>query len=208
MSHSGAREPGRAGRLASLVGRAYLRLAGWRIEGALPPVAKMVVIAAPHTSNWDLPHMLAVAWVLGVRPSWLGKREIFRWPFAGLMRRLGGLPVDRTSRGNLVEEIVAQLASARSLALVVPPSGTRNRASHWRSGFYHIACGARVPIVCAFLDYRRGVAGIGPTIRPSGVAAIDMIAIREFYQGVTARYPERTTPVRLREEDEAVTASG
>jgi 1-acyl-sn-glycerol-3-phosphate acyltransferase len=150
------------GRLGRSWGRPfYLRLSGWRVEGRIPEDGKAVVIAAPHTSNWDLPLMLAVSYVLGIRPAWLGKVELFRWPFGGLMRWLGGLPVDRRVRQNLVQQAVARLDAVERLYLVIPPSGTRSRATHWKSGFYHIACGARVPIVCAFLDYRRGVGASG-----------------------------------------------
>ncbi len=184
-----------------MLGRIYLRLFGWRVEGALPLVDKAVVIAAPHTSNWDLPHMLAVSYVLGVRPSWLGKREIFRFPFGWLMRWLGGLPVERGVRANLVEQVAQRFAATDRLFLVVPPSGTRSRATHWKSGFLHIARTANVPIVCSFLDYRRKVGGIGPTIAASGVATADMALLREFYGGVTGKYPELATPVRLLEEE-------
>ena len=193
--------PRRVAGLTALIGRLYLRLFGWRLEGALPPIDKAVVIAAPHTSNWDLPHMLAVSWALGVRPSWLGKREIFRFPFGGLMRWFGGLPVDRRVRANLVEQAAQRFSEVNRLFLVVPPSGTRSRATHWKSGFLHIARRAGVPILCAYLDYRRRAGGIGPTIEPTGVAAIDMPGIRAFYDTITARYPELVTPVRLAEED-------
>jgi 1-acyl-sn-glycerol-3-phosphate acyltransferase len=178
------------------------------VEGTLPALAKAVVVAAPHTSNWDLPLMLAVAWTLGVEPSWLGKQELFGKPFGWLMRALGGIPVDRTARGNMVEQVARRFASADQLFLVVPPSGTRSRAAHWKSGFYHIARVAQVPIVCAFLDYRRKVGGIGPTIEVRGHAAVDMPAIRDFYATVTARYPALVTPARLLEEDEPAEALG
>ncbi|MDX2170634.1 MAG: lysophospholipid acyltransferase family protein [Deltaproteobacteria bacterium] len=192
---------GRPRGLTATLGRIYLRLFGWRLEGALPRISKAVVIAAPHTSNWDLPHMLAVSWALGVRPAWLGKREIFRFPFGGLMRWLGGVPVDRSVRANLVEQVAQRFAAADRLFLVVPPSGTRSRAAHWKSGFFHMARTAGVPILCAFLDYHRKVGGLGPCIQSSGVAAIDMPAIRAFYDTVTAKYPELATPMRLLEED-------
>lgn len=197
------RSSDRAGGVRAWLGRAYLRLCRWRIEGALPPVGKLVVVAAPHTSNWDLPYMLAVAWALGVAPSWLGKRELFRQPFGWLMRALGGIPVDRSRRGNMVDQAVARFAAVDRLHLVIPPSGTRSRATHWRSGFYHIARGARVPIACSFLDYRRRVGGIGPVVVPSGDLRADMAIIRAWYEGVTAKHPDLTTPVRLLEEDEA-----
>ncbi len=196
----------RVGWLARGLGRLYLRLSGWRVEGRIPDAAKAVVIAAPHTSNWDLPIMLAVSYVLGIRPAWLGKLELFRWPFGGLMRWLGGLPVDRRIRQNLVQQAVAGFAAVDQLYLVIPPSGTRSRATHWKSGFYHIACGARVPIACAFLDYRRRVGGIGPVLTPSGDVAADMAVIRAFYAGITGKIPALTTPVRLLEEDQPAVA--
>ena len=189
------------GRLARGLGRLYLRLFGWRVEGRLPDDAKVVVIAAPHTSNWDLPFMLAVAYVLGVAPAWLGKRELFRWPFGGVMRWLGGISVDRSARRNLVQQVVDRFGAVDRLFLVIPPSGTRSRATHWRSGFYHIARGAGVPIVCAFLDYARKVGGIGPVLTPTGDVRADMHVIRRFYAPVSGRYPARTTPARLAEED-------
>ena len=190
------------GRVARALGTAYLWLFGWKVEGVRPPVPCAVLIAAPHTSNWDLPFMLAMAYVLGLRPSWLGKAELFRWPFGWLMRRLGGLPVDRGARQNLVEQAVGEFAKRDELILVVPPSGTRSRAPHWKSGFYHIARLAGVPIVCTYLDYGRKRGGIGPVFKPSGDVRADMHRIRAFYADVTGKYPALTTPVRLREEDD------
>ncbi|MBI3768885.1 MAG: lysophospholipid acyltransferase family protein [Deltaproteobacteria bacterium] len=191
-----------AGWLARRLGGLYLRLFGWRVEGRLPAGTKAVAIAAPHTSNWDLPFMLAVSFVLGVKPSWLGKRELFRRPFGGLMRRLGGIPVDRDRRTNLVQQVLDHFTSVDQLFLVIPPSGTRKRATHWKSGFYHIARGAEVPIICAFLDYRRKVGGIGPVVMPGGDLRTDMLVIRGFYDQTTGKYPALTTPARLLEEED------
>ena len=188
-------------RLLRAIGALWLKLAGWTVEGELPPVRKAVVIAAPHTSNWDMPFMLAVAFVCGVRPAWLGKRELFRWPFGGLMRWLGGIPVVRGTSGNLVAQVVERFAREESLFLVVPPSGTRSRARHWKSGFYYIARGAGVPLIPSFLDYRRRVGGLGPAFLPSDDVVADMGRLRAFYRDVHARFPERATPVRLEEED-------
>lgn len=191
----------RYGRFARALGALFLRLFGWRVEGQLAALPRAVLIAAPHTSNWDLPFMLACAYVLDLRPMWLGKQQLFRWPFGGLMRWLGGLPVNRERRADLVRQAVERFAAVPELLLVVPPAGTRGKASHWKSGFYHIASGAGVPIVCTFLDYRQRVGGIGPAITPSGDLRTDMGLIRAFYDGVTGKYPEQATPVRLREED-------
>jgi 1-acyl-sn-glycerol-3-phosphate acyltransferase len=173
------------------------------VEGRLPHHTRAVVIAAPHTSNWDLPFMLAVSWVLGVRPAWLGKHLLFRPPFGGLMRWLGGIPVDRRAPGGMVAEAAARLREADRLMLVVPPSGTRSRAVHWKSGFYHIARTAGVPILCTFLDYRRRVGGIGPTVVPTDDLAADMAIIRAFYEPIQGYRPAQTTPIRLAEEDGA-----
>lgn len=191
-----------AGRFARTLARVWLRVFGWRVEGALPPGTKAVAIAAPHTSNWDLPFMLAVSYVLGVKPSWLGKRQLFKGPFGWLMRGLGGIPVDRDRRTNLVQQVVGYFGTVDQLFLVIPPSATRKRATHWKSGFYHIARGADVPIICTFLDYRRKVGGIGPTLTPSDDVRADMTVIRDFYENVTGKYPALTTPPRLLEEDE------
>lgn len=193
----------RAVQATRLIGRLYLRAWGWRVDGALPACRQAVVIAAPHTSNWDLPFMLAVAYVLGVRPSWLGKQELFRWPFGWLMRRLGGLPVDRRASHGVVGEAVARFADAGDLFLVIPPSGTRARASHWKSGFYHVARGADVPIVCAYLDYRDKVGGIGLVLTPTGNVPADMALIRAFYAQKHGKYPAQAAAVRLREETDA-----
>ncbi len=191
------------GPVARTLGKLWLRLFGWRVEGRLPHHPCAVVIAAPHTSNWDLPFMLAVSWVLGVRPAWLGKHRLFRPPFGGLMRWLGGVPVDRRAPGGMVAEAAARLREADRLMLVVPPSGTRSRAPRWKSGFYHIARTAEVPILCTFLDYRRRVGGIGPTVAPTGDIAADMKVIRAFYEPIRGRRPAQATPVRLAEEDGA-----
>jgi 1-acyl-sn-glycerol-3-phosphate acyltransferase len=185
------------------VGRLFLRLCGWRVAGGLPDCRSLVVVAAPHTSNWDLAFMLAVAYSLGVKPSWLGKRELFRWPLGWLMRWLGGIPVERSERRDMVRQAVTRFAEPEPLFLVIPPSGTRGRAEHWKSGFYHIARGAQVPIACAYLDYGERVGGIGLVLTPSGDIGRDMAEIRAFYAPIRAKYPAQVTPVRLREEDAA-----
>ena len=192
----------KASRTARLIGRLYLRAFGWRVMGALPPPRHVVVIAAPHTSNWDLPFMLATAYALGVKPSWLGKRELFRWPFGWVLRWLGGIAIDRSASHGFVREAVARFAEAEELFLVIPPSGTRARADHWKSGFYHVARGAGVPIVCAYLDYRERIGGIGLVLTPSDSVRADMDRIRAFYASKHGKYPDQATPVRLREEDE------
>jgi 1-acyl-sn-glycerol-3-phosphate acyltransferase len=190
-----------AGPLARALGRAWLWFFGWKMEGSVPPSIRAVAIAYPHTSNWDMPFMLAIAYCLGIRPSWLGKRQLFRKPFGRFMRWLGGIPVDRSARTNMVAQVVERFGEIDRLFLVIPPSGTRHKAAHWKSGFYHIAKGAEVPVLCTFLDYKRKVGGIGPAVVPSDDIRADMDVIRAFYEGVEGRYPQNHTPIYLPEED-------
>jgi 1-acyl-sn-glycerol-3-phosphate acyltransferase len=156
---------------------------GWRIEGSLPPgAAKSVLIAAPHTSNWDLPYTLMVAFQLQLHIYWMGKASIFRWPFGPVMRWLGGIPVNRETSNNLVAASAAAITAADGpLQLVVPPEGTRGKTRHWKTGFYYIALQAGVPIVLAYMDYERKLSGLGPVFVPTGDIEADMAEIKRFY---------------------------
>ena len=169
--------------------RVALRLLGWKVEGRLPPQAvRCVLIAAPHTSNWDLPYTLMVAFSLELNIRWMGKASLFRAPFGPLMRWLGGIAVDREKSGNLVAASAAAIVAADGpLQLVVPPEGTRGKTRHWRTGFYYIALKAQVPIILAFMDYERKVSGLGPVFAPSGDAERDIQAIKRFYAGIKGR---------------------
>lgn len=161
----------------------FLRLTGWRIEGALPANAhKAVLIAAPHTSNWDLPYTLMVAFALRLNVYWMGKQSIFKPPFRGVMRWLGGIPVNREQSTNLVAASVAAIQEADGpLHLIVPPEGTRSKTRYWKTGFYHIAVGAQVPIVMAYMDYHDKRSGLGPVFVPTGNVDADMATIKAFY---------------------------
>ncbi len=168
---------------------AFLKLAGWQLQGQLPPnVPKSVLIAAPHTSNWDLPYTLMVAFALRLNVRWLGKAGIFRWPFGPVMRWLGGISVDRSKSTNLVSASAASLVQAdRDTQLIVPPEGTRGLTRHWKSGFYFIAQEARVPIILAFLDYERRIGGLGPVFQPTGDVERDMAEIKRFYAPIKGK---------------------
>ncbi|MBB1072864.1 lysophospholipid acyltransferase family protein [Rhodoferax sp. 4810] len=161
----------------------YLKMAGWQVLGSLPPEARRsVFIAAPHTSNWDLPYTLMVAFVLRLNVHWMGKASIFRFPFGGLMRWLGGIAVDRSKSNNLVAASADAITQAKSaLQLIVPPEGTRSKTRYWKTGFYHIAQAAQVPIVMAYMDYSRKISGLGPVFYPTGDLEADMLSIKAFY---------------------------
>ena len=169
----------------------FMKLFGWRLEGRLPDVNKLVVIAAPHTSNWDLPVLLSVAFALKAKACWLGKHTLFRWPFGFLFRWMGGIPVYRSASQNVVAQSVEMFRNSEKLILTIPPEGTRGKVSHWKTGFYYIALGAEVPIAMAFIDYKRKASGVGPTLYPTGDIEADMEIIRNFYVNVTAKYPDK-----------------
>jgi len=175
--------------LSYWVGSLYLKFFGWRVEGNAPP-GKFIIIAAPHTSNWDLPFALGVAYVLGIRVNFLIKESWIRGPTGFFFRWLGGIPVNRSARHNLVGQCVRAFEARESMYLVVPPEGTRSKTRYWKSGFYWIAHGAKVPILLGFLDFKRKVGGIGPSIMPTGDIIADMDKIRAFYTGVTGKRPE------------------
>ena len=160
-----------------------LRMAGWRVEGVLAPGAgKCVLIAAPHTSNWDLPYTLMAAFALRLNVVWMGKASIFRAPFGPLMRWLGGIAVRREQANNLVAASAAALRAAQGpVQLIVPPEGTRSRATRWKTGFYFIAQGAGLPIQLAYMDYTAKRVGLGPLFQPTGDLEADMASIKAYY---------------------------
>ncbi len=179
-----------------------LKLFGWRAEGSLDDYPKCVVVVAPHTSNWDFPVFMLIKIALRLKVRWMGKDSLFRPPFGWIMRRLGGLPIDRSARHNLVEQAVESFRVHDRLVLAIPPEGTRKRAPYWRSGFYHIALGAQVPIALAYADYRRKVGGIGKVFMPSGNIDADMAIIRDFYSGIVGKRPEQFGEIRLKAQEE------
>ena len=177
------------------VAKLVFRLMGWKTEGAVHQPQRFVVIAAPHTSNCDAVMMVAAAYIFGIRISWFIKREAFFFPLGTLIRAVGGMPIDRDARRNVVAQAVQQFRHSERLILAVPPEGTRSKSEGWKTGFYHIAHGADVPIVLGYLDYRRKVAGLGPAFVPTGDIEADFHVFDDFYAGVTPKYPEHRGPV-------------
>ena len=167
-----------------------------------------VLVAAPHTSNWDFFLMLAMAWQSGLSPRWMGKQEMFAGPFRPLFRALGGIPVDRKNPGSLVADIAAHAGTVASLALVVPAEGTRAKGEYWKSGFYRIACEAKIPIVLSYLDGPTRSGGFGPVMHPTGDVKADMDLIRAFYADKGGVKPKNKTRPQLRDEESPMTADG
>jgi 1-acyl-sn-glycerol-3-phosphate acyltransferase len=192
------------GPVYQFIGRWTCWFMGWTPVGGLPSPEKAIFIASPHTSNWDGFIMQAVAWSLGVRLSWMTKHTLFKWPFRRFLRWAGAVPVDRRKSTDTVGQIADQFAAVDGMYMAVAPSGTRARRDFWKSGFYHMARRANVPVICGFLDYRTKRGGCGPVIHLTGDQRADMDRIRAFYDGIEGRHPDQHTPVRLREErDEA-----
>jgi len=152
-----------------------------------------VVIAAPHTTNWDLPITLAMAFAFKCNLYWMGKESIFKPPFRKIMKFLGGVPIDRSTSNNVVEQSIQAFRENRKLVLVIPPEGTRKNVKYWKTGFYYIANGANVPIVMGFLDYKRKVGGIGQLFQPTGNINVDMVAIKHFYANISGKYHEKSS---------------
>lgn len=171
----------------------YLWFFRWKKEGQVPDVPKFVMIAAPHTSNWDLPITLILSLAFRMKVFWLGKHTIFRAPFGGLFKWLGGVPVDRRQANDLVTQCVETFKKSARMIMVIPPEGTRSKVRYWKTGFYYIAHGAGVPIALGYIDYKRKAGGIGPAVVTTGDIEADMVKIREFYAGVTGKNPHQWT---------------
>jgi 1-acyl-sn-glycerol-3-phosphate acyltransferase len=191
-----------------LIGETWLKAFGWTAESVELP-RKAVVIAVPHTSNWDFPHTLAVAYALDLEFSWLGKHTLFEPPFGPFFRFLGGIPVDRRDRNNLVASVVDIMKQHDELMLIIAPEGTRSRAARWKTGFYYVAAGAGVPIALGFLDYGAKRGGFLGAFYPTGDIESDMAAIRGLYASVQGKHTGRMSEITLgRPEPDSAPAPG
>ncbi len=176
-----------------------MSLFGWRIEiDGVPNLPKFILVGAPHTSNWDFVLTLATFFALGVRISWMAKHTFFRWPLTGLLAWLGGVPVNRTKEANgIVDQTVEAFDSREKFIIAVMPEGTRSQTHRWRTGFYHIAQGANVPIVPVRFDYGRKVMGIGPAFETTGEMAADVAHIQSFFKAIKGKNPLQEMPLAV-----------
>ena len=182
--------PSWGGPLSRALGRAVLRLLGWKLALQFPPEPKLVIVGAPHTSNWDGFFTVAALLALGVRVNWFAKDSLFKPPFRGLLIALGGVPISRDRARGVVEQTTEIFAAKERIYIAVAPEGTRSRAPIWKSGFWQIASAAGAPILLAFVDYKTKVIGNGPLIRPSGDYAADLARIQAFYRGIHPKHPQ------------------
>lgn len=169
-----------------------LRLFGWDTSGAIPPgIKKAIIIVAPHTSYWDFVIGRLTFWGSKVKIRVLIKKEVFVFPLGFLLKKLGGLPVARGKKNNMIDEVVGLFDEAESLVVVITPEGTRRLVRQWKKGFYLIALAAKVPIALGYIDYANKKGGVGPVLYPSGDYEKDMKFINEFYHDKTGKHPEK-----------------
>lgn len=173
-----------------------LKLAGWHIVGTPPPYDKYVLVGAPHTSNWDFALFILIGGYFGIRPSFTAKDSLFRpAPMGWFMRAIGGVAIDRSKSNNLVTQAVEAFRTHDEFILLVTPEGTRKWSPRWKTGFYHIAMGAGVPIGLSYVDYEKKIGGFGPILMPTGDVEQDLDAVQEFYADKKGKFPEQAGPV-------------
>jgi 1-acyl-sn-glycerol-3-phosphate acyltransferase len=177
--------------------RFILSLLGWQLETKLPKEKKFVIIGAFHTSNWDFPVGILGMWALGLKASWVGKHTLFRGPLGPLLKRMGGIPVDRTLHTGFIRRIAELYKSSQQMALTIAAEGTRSKTKHWKTGFYFIAVEAGVPIALGYLDWGKKKLGIGAMLYPTGDIERDFETIRDFYKHKTGLRPENQGPIAL-----------
>jgi 1-acyl-sn-glycerol-3-phosphate acyltransferase len=190
----------RPSRFWQTVGRIISRLTGWMIDYELPDDPKMVLIFFPHTSNLDVLHAIPAAFTLGLKPNWLVKDEIYVGPLKRMLDKVGAIPINRHAKENKVEQIANAIKNADRVMLALSTEGTRSRTDYWRSGFYHIARLAQVPIHFAFIDYPSKTIGAKPGFIPTGDIDADMARIRSFYADKRGKFPEKVGPIKFRDQ--------
>jgi len=178
--------------------RLLLRLFGWSVRNEDPGTRRYVLIVAPHTSNWDFPIGLLAAWALGLKAHWMGKNTLFESVLGPLFRAWRGIPVYRDRPGKTIEKMAERFAAADHFVLGIAPEGTRRAADHWKSGFWHIARAAGVPVVMAYVDYGCKQVGIGGAFLPGDDIEADFRRLRDFYADKRGRYPEQESAIRPR----------
>ena len=174
-----------------------LNLFGWSLVAELPPVHKYLMIGAHHTSSWDFPLALLMMAALGLRLHWIGKDTLFKGPQGWVMRWLGGVPVERGARKSFVSQMVDLYNERNDMVIAISPEGTRRAVDHWKTGFYHIATGADIPVAMAFFDYSRKTLGIGGYFYPTGDTEGDLSILQKFYADKVGKHPRQQGDVRF-----------
>ncbi len=178
------------------VARHILNLFGWQTNVILPPTNSYIFIGAPHTSNWDFAIFMLLITAEKLPVHWMGKDSLFKGPFGFIMRGLGGISVNRSKQTKFVDQAAAKFDNESELIIAISPEGTRSKTSRWRTGFYYIALKAHVPIVMAYIDYKKKICGLGPSVNPTGDIQADFEIIRNFYKRFVGKYPHKQGEIR------------
>ena len=176
--------------MARILYNFFFSLFGWKIEGKLPDEKKYIIIVAPHTSNWDFMIGLCARSILRFDAKFLGKKELFKFPFGALFRWLGGVPVDRSKHVNMVDAVAELFNQREQFIVAIAPEGTRKYVPQWKTGFYYVALKANVPIGLGFMDYEKRECGIYKVIYPTGDFNKDMKVIMDFYKNIKGKNNE------------------
>ena len=175
-----------------LISKLIFWITGWKVVGEVPKdLKRFIMIAAPHTSNWDFIYARAAFFIMGINVKYTIKKELFFFPLNIILKALGGIPIDRKKKGNMVQKMAALYNDHEELCILITPEGSRSYAKEWKKGFYFIAKEVDMPISLGYLDYKKKIAGVGPLIYPSGNYEEDLEKIQEFYKGITAKFPEK-----------------
>lgn len=184
--------------MLSLLSKWILTRLGWTILADLPDIKKYVVIAAPHTSNWDFPLGILFARAIKLKVRWMGKHTLFRWPYGWFFRAIGGTAVHRESGKNYIGQMADLFEQSDQLILALAPEGTRTKTDHWKTGFYYIARAANVPILIGYLDFGNKQVGIKELFYPTDDINADFETIRQFYAGRRGKNPENESLIKIR----------
>lgn len=170
----------------------FFKLFGWKIQGSIPTELKQyVMVVAPHTSNWDFLVGLASRSILKIDTRYVGKKELFRWPFGWLFRKLGGYPVDRSRNTNFVDAVADLFKEHKDFSICLTPEGTRSYAPNWKTGFYYIAQKAGIPVLMVGFDYGSKMIVIAPPFYPSGDIENDVEKMKQFFRKMKGKIPEK-----------------
>ncbi len=181
--------------MLKLLYKIYFSIIGWKTKGNIPvDVKKCVMVAAPHTSSYDFPIGIAALCIMGIKIKYLMKKELFRFPYGILFKVTGGIPVVRSKRTRMVDSIIEMFDKRREFVVMIPPEATRSKVDKWKTGFYYVALGAKVPIALGYLDYAKKEAGFGPLFTPTGDIKKDFKFFQDYYRNVTAKYPQKFNP--------------
>lgn len=187
------------GKIIGWLNKKIFNAFGWRFEGEVPKEPKWLGLGVYHTSNWDLPIMLAAAVHYRIKAHWIGKHTLFKPPFGRLMQWMGGIAIRRDKSYNAVQQVVDEINKHEKLVLVIAPEGTRKFVDHWKTGFYYMALGAKIPLVLCYINYERKVIGLGEVFYPTGDIEADYAHIREYYEiHARGRFPEKQGLIRLK----------